>query len=189
MRNSCTDLRRVREEVENVLWDLLAEAPLADKHLLVIGVSTSEVLGSRIGSNGNDHVAACIYSGIRKIQEQCGFHIAVQCCEHLNRALVVSRGTAEKFNLDEVSVVPVPHAGGAMASYAFRHLTDAMLVESVRADAGIDIGSTLIGMHMKKVAVPVRPKLPRVGAAHVTMAKTRPKLIGGARAVYVLADK
>lgn len=184
--NSCTDLRRVREEVENALLDLLAEAPLTDKHLLVVGVSTSEVLGNRIGSNGNDHVAACIYSGIRKIQEQRGFQLAVQCCEHLNRALVVTKETAEMFHLEGVSVVPVPQAGGAMASYAFRHLPDAVMVESVSADAGMDIGSTLIGMHLKQVAVPVRPKCPRVGMAHVTLAKTRAKLIGGARAVYVL---
>lgn len=186
MRNSCTDLRRVREEVENALLDLLAESPLVDKHVLVVGVSTSEVLGNRIGSSGNDHVAACIFSGIRKIQEQRGFQLAFQCCEHLNRALVVSRQTLEAFNLEEVGVVPVPQAGGAMASYAFNHFPDAVMVESIQADAGIDIGGTLIGMHLKKVAVPVRPKCPRVGAAHVTMARTRPKLIGGDRAIYTL---
>jgi uncharacterized protein (TIGR01440 family) len=141
-------------------------------------------MGHKIGSNGNDHIAACIFIGMKRMQEQAGFHLAVQCCEHLNRALVVEKETAQKFHLEEVMVVPVPQAGGAMASYAFHHLPNAVMVESVKADAGLDIGGTLMGMHLKAVAVPIRPRYPRVGMAHVTMAKTRPKLIGGARAAY-----
>jgi uncharacterized protein (TIGR01440 family) len=173
-------------EVKQVLYDLLAETHLTDKHVVVFGVSTSEVAGRRIGSQGSDEIAAALFAGIKEVQEETGFHLAFQCCEHLNRALVVERETADRFGWPEVAAVPVRHAGGAMASYAFRHLADAVLVETIQADAGVDIGDTLIGMHLKPVAVPVRPKRKTVGRAHVTMAKTRPKLIGGARAVYVL---
>lgn len=177
---------QIRKETAAILEDLLASSPL-DKHkLLVIGVSTSEVLGEQIGSFGSDQVAEAIYETICEFQQQLGFMVAFQCCEHLNRALVVSRETALLLNLTEVSAVPVRHAGGAMASFAYRHLADSVLVESVKADAGIDIGSTLIGMHVKPVAVPVRPQKTFVGQAYVTMAKTRPKLIGGSRAVYIL---
>ncbi|SFI66782.1 TIGR01440 family protein [Thermoflavimicrobium dichotomicum] len=179
---------KITEEVQSVIHDLLQAMPLDDRHLLVFGVSTSEVAGKRIGTEGSDEIAGALFEGIRQVQEQFGFHLAFQCCEHLNRAVVVERKTAEKFGFVEVTAIPVPHAGGAMASYAFRHLHDAVLVEEVRADAGIDIGDTLIGMHLKPVAVPVRPKLRQIGEAHVTMAKTRPKLIGGARAVYVLEN-
>jgi uncharacterized protein (TIGR01440 family) len=179
----------IKEEVKQVLADLLEAMPLSEKHVLVVGVSTSEVAGKRIGSSGSSEIAAELFAGIRELQEKHGFHLAFQCCEHLNRALVVERETAERFRLSEVTAVPVPHAGGAMAAYAFRHLKDAVLVEHIEADAGIDIGDTLIGMHLKPVAVPVRPSLRQVGNAHVTMAKTRPKLIGGARAVYILEDE
>ncbi|WP_211663651.1 TIGR01440 family protein [Lihuaxuella thermophila] len=170
--------------MKSVIEELLAEMPLSDKHVLVFGVSTSEVAGKRIGTSGSDRIASALFEAIIQVQRGHGFHLAFQCCEHLNRALVVERETAEKFGWPEVSAVPVPQAGGAMAAYAFRHLKDAVLVEQIQADAGIDIGDTLIGMHLKPVAVPVRPVQKKVGEAHVTMAKTRPKLIGGARAVY-----
>ena len=123
-----------------------------------------------------------------EVQQSSSFHLAFQCCEHLNRALVVTRETAAYFRLTEVSAIPVPHAGGAMAAFVYCHFTDAMLVESIAADVGIDIGSTLIGMHLKPVAIPLRPHSPHIGDAFVTMAKTRPKLIGGARAVYIIEN-
>jgi uncharacterized protein (TIGR01440 family) len=177
---------QIRKETAAILEDLHASCSL-DKHkLLVIGVSTSEVLGERIGSFGSDQVAEAIYEAVNKFQQDTGCMLAFQCCEHLNRALVVTRETAQLLQLTEVSAVPVRHAGGAMASYAYRLLPNSILVESVKADAGIDIGSTLIGMHIKPVAVPVRPRKNFVGQAYVTLAKTRPKLIGGSRAVYVL---
>lgn len=110
--------------------------------------------------------------------------MAFQCCEHLNRALVVEKELAIRERLEEVSVVPVPQAGGAMAAFAYRHLQDPTVVEFIKADAGIDIGDTFIGMHLKHVAVPVRVSVKTLGEAHVTLAKTRPKLIGGPRAVY-----
>lgn len=174
----------LRRDVIRVVEDLLQAAPLSDEHLLVIGVSTSEVVGRRIGTSGNKEVAEAIYDGLANVQEKQGFHLAFQCCEHLNRALVVSRDTLKRFGLEEVSAIPIPKAGGAMAAHAYCRMKDPVLAERVVADAGIDIGDTLIGMHLRPVAVPVRPSIRQIGQAHVTMAKTRPKLIGGARAVY-----
>jgi uncharacterized protein (TIGR01440 family) len=182
------DLDALRRDVVRVAEDLLAEMPLSDRHLLVVGVSTSEVIGRRIGTSGSEEVAEAIYDGLARVQEKRGFHLAFQCCEHLNRALVVSRAAMERFGLEEVSAIPIPKAGGAMAAHAYRRMEDPVLVERVVADAGIDIGDTLIGMHLRPVAVPVRPSVRQIGQAHVTMAKTRPKLIGGARAVYTPED-
>ncbi len=179
-----TDTGQLQKEMKSVIEDLLEKMPLSDRHVLVFGVSTSEVAGKRIGTSGSERIASALFEAIVQVQKEHGFHLAFQCCEHLNRALVVERETAEKFGWPEVSAVPVPGAGGAMAAYAFRHMNDAVLVEQIQADAGIDVGDTLIGMHLKPVAVPVRPERKKVGEAHVTMAKTRPKLIGGARAVY-----
>lgn len=172
------------EHLTQVMQTLLATQTLDERHVLVFGVSTSEVAGKPIGSEGSQEIAATLFAGIRSIQQEQGFHLAFQCCEHLNRACVVERKTAERFAWDEVTVIPVRHAGGAMASYAFHHLDEAVCVETIRADAAIDIGDTLIGMHMKPVAVPLRSEQKKIGAAHVTMAYTRPKRIGGARAVY-----
>jgi len=157
--------------------------------LWVIGASTSEIQGYRIGKQGSEAVAAAVFRAAREVAEKRGFELAFQCCEHLNRALVVERRTALARGWDPVRVVPVPEAGGALAAYAFAHLEDAVVVEAIRADAGVDIGDTLIGMHLKPVAVPFRPSLRRVGQAHVTAAWTRPKLIGGPRAVYDIDRK
>ncbi|MGA8942647.1 MAG: TIGR01440 family protein [Thermoactinomyces sp.] len=174
----------LQEEVKKALGDLLKAMPLNSRHVLVVGASTSEVAGEKIGTSGSEEIAKLLYDGICDVQRQTGFHLAFQTCEHLNRALVVERQTAEKFGWPEVMVVPVHNAGGAMAAYAFRHMQDPVIVEQIQADAGIDIGDTLIGMHLKPVAVPVRSTQRTIGKAHVTMAKTRPKLIGGARAIY-----
>ncbi|MCH5585192.1 TIGR01440 family protein [Shimazuella sp. AN120528] len=182
-------MEQIHQETVAALQDLLDAFPLDEQKLLVVGVSTSEVLGERIGSYGSDRVAESIYEVFSEYRQRFGFMLAFQCCEHLNRALVVSRETATRLHLTEVAAVPVRHAGGAMASYAFRQLPDSILVESIAADAGIDIGSTLIGMHLKPVAVPVRPKKSYIGQAYVTMARTRPKLIGGSRAVYILENE
>jgi len=174
----------IEQAVRTVVGELVAAGGLKRGQLLVIGVSTSEVLGRRIGTSGTTDAAAAIYAGVDAVSREIGFYPAFQCCEHLNRALVLEREAAEKYGLDEVAAVPVPKAGGSMAAYAYRSLTDAVLVESVRAHAGIDIGDTFIGMHLRPVAVPVRPSIREVGQARVTMAFTRPKLIGGERAVY-----
>lgn len=173
-----------KKDWEAILIEFKEQAAFKPNQLLVVGCSTSEVIGERIGTAGTFDAAEMIFHGLKKLQEETGLQIAFQCCEHLNRALVIERAAAEKRGFDEVSVVPVRKAGGAMATYAFKHLKDAVVVESMRADFGIDIGQTLIGMHLKHVAVPVRVKQKTVGQALVTLAKTRPKLIGGARAVY-----
>ncbi|GLX70109.1 TIGR01440 family protein [Paenibacillus glycanilyticus] len=175
-------------DVETIVRELASVAGLRAGQLLVIGTSTSEVLGHRIGTSGTVETAAQIYAGVEAVRKEIGFYPVYQCCEHLNRALVLSREAAEKYNLDEVAAVPVPKAGGSMAAYAYRHLQEACLVETMQAHAGIDIGDTFIGMHLRRVAVPVRPSIRSIGAAHVTMAFARPKLIGGVRAVYTLED-
>ncbi|OIK16102.1 TIGR01440 family protein [Bacillus sp. MUM 116] len=172
------------QELETVLSEFNEQAGLKPGQLLVVGCSTSEVMGEKIGTSGTFDVAAMIFRQLKKLQDETGIQLAFQCCEHLNRALVVERATAEELHLDEVSVVPVRKAGGAMATYAFEKMTDPVVVEFIKADAGIDIGQTFIGMHLKHVAVPVRVKQKTVGYAHVTLARTRPKLIGGERAVY-----
>ncbi|MBD2845900.1 TIGR01440 family protein [Paenibacillus sp. IB182496] len=177
-------LEQVRAGVETVVRELAQAAALGPGKLLVIGASTSEVLGSRIGTAGTLEAARSIYEGVESARRERGFQPVYQCCEHLNRALVLPRETAERLGLEEVAAVPMPRAGGSMAAYAYRQLADPCLVEAVRAHAGIDIGDTLIGMHLKAVAVPVRPSIRELGAAHVTMALTRPRLIGGERAVY-----
>jgi len=177
-------LAQLETSVAANLRELADAGQLQPGQLLVIGTSTSEVLGQRIGTAGAVEVAERLYAGVMQVCAERGLLPAFQCCEHLNRALVVSAQTAERFALDPVSVVPVPKAGGSMAAWAYRHLPDAVVVEQMRAHAGIDIGSTLIGMHLRPVAVPVRPSIRMIGGAHVTMAFTRPKLIGGVRAVY-----
>lgn len=177
---------QITEQIKTIFDELAAAGRLASGQVVVIGASTSEVMGKRIGTSGAEEVAAAIYRGICFGQDQYGFIPVFQCCEHLNRALVTERSIAGRFGWTEVSAVPVTKAGGAMAAYAYRQLEKPLLVESVQAHAGIDIGDTLIGMHLRKVAVPFRPAVRQVGQAHVTVATTRPPLIGGERAVYTL---
>ncbi|WP_026572673.1 TIGR01440 family protein [Bacillus sp. UNC438CL73TsuS30] len=177
-------IKKWEQELEAILSEFNDQADLKPGQLLVVGCSTSEVMGEKIGTSGTLEVAEMIFRQLKQFQEQTGIRLAFQCCEHLNRALVIERATADERRLEEVSVVPVRKAGGAMATYAFEKMTDAVVVEFIKADAGIDIGQTFIGMHLKHVAVPVRVKQKMVGHAHVTLARTRPKLIGGERAVY-----
>jgi uncharacterized protein (TIGR01440 family) len=180
------NIEKLQQDLQSILDDLMEAAPLGEHHVLVIGTSTSEIVGQHIGTSGSAEVAAALYEVYRRTSEQRGFSLAFQCCEHLNRALVVERRTAERRGCPEVAVIPVPKAGGAMASAAYRRMADPVVVEFIQADAGIDIGDTFIGMHLKPVAVPVRPRIKQLGSAHVTMARTRAKLIGGPRAVYEL---
>lgn len=174
----------IQTSLTTLLDQLAASTSLDDTRLLVIGCSTSEVVGEAIGTSSTMDVAASIFSSLEAFQQQTGVKLAFQSCEHLNRALVVERETAQRYGYEKVSAVPVRSAGGAMATYAYHHFNDPVLVEFVKADAGIDIGDTFIGMHLKHVAVPVRSEVKTIGEAHVTMARTRPKLIGGERAVY-----
>jgi uncharacterized protein (TIGR01440 family) len=177
------------KELNAILAEFQVQASPKPGQLLVIGCSTSEVIGERIGTAGTLEVAEMIFRQLKHLQQDTGIEIAFQCCEHLNRAIVVEKEVADKRNLDMVTVVPVRHAGGAMATYAFGQMKEPTVVEFVKADAGIDIGNTFIGMHLKHVAVPVRVKQKKVGHAHVNLAKTRAKLIGGVRAVYEKKDE
>lgn len=179
------DLGKIKSEVLDAAKGLLEVAKLRPGQILVLGCSTSEVQGKRIGSTGSIDVASAILDGVHEALKGTGVNLAVQCCEHLNRSLVVERAVQEKYNLTEVTVLPVPHAGGATASTALHRFQDPVVVESIQAHAGMDIGDTFIGMHLRPVAVPVRLPQKSVGDAHLTVARTRPKLVGGKRAVYV----
>ncbi|MBW5445951.1 TIGR01440 family protein [Cohnella sp. CFH 77786] len=181
-----TEQRPIADLVEQALDELAAAGGIRSGRLVVIGTSTSEVQGRRIGTSGTEAVASAIYDGVDRVRSRIGFDVVWQCCEHLNRALVAERSLAEAMDWTIVSAVPVPKAGGSMAAYAYRQMKDPCLVESVRAHAGLDIGETLIGMHLRAVAVPFRPSVRFIGEARLTAAYSRPKLIGGARAVYQL---
>lgn len=177
-------LRNIKNDVENVVTEWIERDVLNKHDVFVIGCSTSEVAGEQIGTSGSDDIAAVLFHSFQRLQEKKQVHLAYQCCEHLNRAIVMERATLERLQLSEVTVTPVKEAGGSMATYAFHHFKDPVVVEEIRAHAGIDIGDTMIGMHLRPVAVPLRFEQKKIGSAHITMAKTRPKLIGGARAQY-----
>ncbi|WP_226671464.1 TIGR01440 family protein [Metabacillus litoralis] len=179
-----TNLETWKQDLTFLLVDFQKQAKLSSGDLLVIGCSTSEVIGEKIGTAGTEEVAEMIFNALADFQKSTGIHLAFQCCEHLNRALVLEKSVVKEHKFPEVTVIPVRKAGGAMATYAFNSMNNPVVVEHIKADAGIDIGDTFIGMHLKHVAVPIRSKIKQIGAAHVTMANTRPKLIGGARAVY-----
>lgn len=178
----------IAEQAALVLTELAGEGRVRSGGTVVVGVSTSEVLGQRIGTAGTETIAEQLHQGIVRAAQSFGLHVVWQCCEHLNRALVCERTLAEAQGWTIVSAVPVPGAGGSMAAYAWRQMADPCLVERVQVEAGIDIGETLIGMHLRAVAVPYRPSVRYIGQARVNAAYTRPKLIGGARAVYELPD-
>lgn len=178
------NLQQISDETARILEELYKAAGLHRDQILVIGCSTSEVIGKRIGTGGTADVATVIMRQLLQFAVGTGVRIAVQCCEHLNRALVVEEETAVMNGLEIVSVVPVCGAGGALAAQAMQDLRQAVVVENIRAHAGLDIGETLIGMHIRAVAVPLRLSVCSIGQARVTAAKTRPKLIGGPRAVY-----
>lgn len=162
--------------------EIYDKAGLTAGDILVIGCSTSEICGSKIGTNSAPEVASEVFEAFLKFSKEKKFFLAVQCCEHLNRAIVIEKAAAK--GIDRVNVVPQPKAGGSMATAAYAKLDDPIVVEEIKADAGIDIGLTLIGMHLKKVAVPVRLENNRIGESLVVAARTRPKFIGGVRAVY-----
>ena len=172
----------VKQECINVITELCDVAGLHKGDILVVGCSTSEVVGSKIGTNSDPDTASEIYEGISSVLNSRGIYLAVQCCEHLNRAIVVER-EAVPF-AEAVNVVPQKKAGGSLATVAYASFKNPVVIEEIKADAGIDIGLTLIGMHLKRVAVPVRLSTNKIGNALFTCARTRPKFIGGERAVY-----
>jgi|SRR5699024_12869355 len=177
-------LDKIKQDVDQLVAEWLQTDYLQENDLFVVGCSTSEVGGKRIGTSGSEEVAAVMFNSLKRLEKERKVHLVFQCCEHLNRALVLEKKVQEKLRIDTVSVVPVPSAGGSMASYAYNHLHEAVVVEEIKANAGIDFGDTMIGMHLKKVAVPLRFNQTKVGNAHITAARTRPKLIGGVRAKY-----
>ncbi len=164
--------------------ELITTANLRKGQLLVVGCSTSEVLGHRIGSYSSADAGQAIFDGIFKAADEYGIYVAAQCCEHLNRAIIIEETAAEKRGLDIVNVVPQPKAGGSFATAAYHTFEHPVAVEAIKADAGIDIGDTLIGMHLKSVAVPVRLSVSVLGEARIVCARTRAKYIGGERAHY-----
>ena len=176
---------QIREQAENAVRELLEVSKLQPGDLLVIGCSSSEIMGERIGKGSSMEAAQAVYEGIAPVLEEKGILLAVQCCEHLNRALIVERSTAEKFGYEPVNVRPWAHAGGSFATTVWEHMEQPAAVEHVRAHAGMDIGDTLIGMHLREVAVPVRLSIRKIGAASLVCARTRPKFVGGERARYV----
>ncbi len=175
----------ITAQARQAVTELLDQAGLKPGQLLVIGCSSSEMVGRRIGKGSSMEAAKAAFSGIYPVLQERGIRLAVQCCEHLNRALIVERETAERFGFEIVNVVPQPHAGGSFAVTAYAAFTEPVAVETIVADAGLDIGGTLIGMHLRRVAVPVRLTLDRIGEARLLCARTRPKYIGGARAAYL----
>lgn len=177
-------LKQLSEDMENIVLEWLATDYLEKGDIFIVGCSTSEVSGQHIGTAGSEEVAEVIFDSLGKLQQEKGVELAFQCCEHLNRAIVLEESVRKSLQLDEVNAVPHPKAGGSMASYAYKHFKEAVLVEEIVADAGIDIGNTMIGMHLRKVAVPLRFIQKSAGNAHITGARTRPKLIGGERARY-----
>ena len=179
-----TDYTEFARQARDAMAELLDRAVLRPGSLVVVGCSSSEIMGSNIGKGSTAEAAEAVYEAVEPLLKEKGLFLAAQCCEHLNRALIVERECAEKYGYEPVCVIPQPKAGGSWATAAWKHMSDPVAVERVRAAAGLDIGSTLIGMHLKEVAVPVRLAVKRVGEAPVTAARTRPKLIGGRRAVY-----
>ncbi len=181
-------IEQVQQDVHHVLEEWKKLQYIKPNDIFVIGCSTSEVAGDHIGTSGSEQIAQVLFQELKVFQQETGVHLVFQGCEHINRALIIDRELLQEKGLDEVSVTPVRKAGGSMASYAYKQFNNPAVVEEISADAGIDIGDTFIGMHLKKVAVPVRLKQKSIGHAHVTSARTRPKLIGGARAVYEIAN-
>ena len=177
-------LDALREQAKRAVSELLDEAQLKAGDILVVGCSTSEVIGRTIGKASVPEAAQAVFEGICSATSERGVFLAAQCCEHLNRALVVEAECAEKYGLDAVCVRPVPKAGGSFATTAFARFDAPVVVEQIKAHAGIDVGGTLIGMHLRAVAVPVRLSIAKIGEAPIICARTRPKFIGGSRAQY-----
>ena len=172
------------EETSAAICELCEKAKLSSGSIVVVGCSTSEVVGSKIGTNSNPDAAGEIFRALHDYTKARGIFLAVQCCEHLNRAIIMERAAAEAYGYEIVAVVPQPKAGGSFATVAYANMTDPVAVEEISAHAGIDIGGTLIGMHLRRVAVPLRLTTEKIGEARILCAYTRPKYIGGCRAFY-----
>lgn len=178
------DIPSLYQEAYQATKELLEIAAAQPGQILAVGCSTSEIAGATIGKDSQPELAIQVYKGIAAAAKEKGVAVAAQCCEHLNRAIILDQAVAERKNLEIVSVVPWPKAGGSFATAAYQELSSPVAVEHIQADIGMDIGDTLIGMHLKAVAVPVRLSVHSIGHAHLVCARTRPKYIGGERAHY-----
>ena len=178
------ELEQITAQARTAVTELLDIAGLNAGDIFVVGCSSSEVLGGTIGKASSQEAAAAVFEGIYPVLQERGIYLAAQCCEHLNRALIMERDCADKYGCEPVCVVPQPKAGGSFAARAWRAFERPTAVEHIRAHAGLDIGGTLIGMHLREVAVPVRLSVSRIGQAILLCARTRPKFIGGSRAMY-----
>ncbi len=177
-------LEQIKQEAAQVARELLEQSFLKTKDIIVIGCSSSEIAGERIGTFSSAELAQAVFDGISEVLLGQGLYLAAQCCEHLNRAIIIEQDAAEYERIPVVNAVPKPGAGGAFAAAVYAGLKHPVAVEHIQAQAGIDIGDTLIGMHLKEVAIPVRISHPQIGHAHVVCARTRAKYIGGARTAY-----
>ncbi len=175
---------KIKNQAERAVIELLARARLSQGDILVVGCSSSEVTGERIGTASSLETAQAVFEGIYGVVQEKGIYLAAQCCEHLNRAIIIERELAARERIPVVNVIPKPKAGGSFATTAYERFVQPVAVEHIRAQAGMDIGDTLIGMHLEEVAVPVRISIGEVGRAHLVCARTRGKFIGGERAVY-----
>lgn len=177
-------MEQFEREGYEIAKEIIEIAKLKKGNLFVVGCSTSEVLGGKIGTLSSPDAAKLVFAGIYKATQEAGVYLCAQCCEHLNRAIILEAEAAEKYGYDEVNVVPQPKAGGSFATTAYHTFAEPVAVEHIKAHAGMDIGDTLIGMHLKDVAVPVRTSQNKIGEARVVCARTRAKFIGGIRAMY-----
>ena len=174
----------IKQQAKIAVSELLSVAGLHKGDILVVGCSSSEIVGETIGHGSSIEAAEAVFEAIYPILKEQGIYLAAQCCEHLNRALIIERECAKNYGLEEVCVLPQPKAGGSFATTAWKNFDAPVAVEEIRAQAGLDIGGTLIGMHLCRVAVPVRLEQNRIGDAILLAARTRPKYIGGSRAKY-----
>ena len=178
------NIELIKTQAKNAVLELLQAAQLTRGDILVVGCSSSEIVGATIGHGSSIEAAEAVFEAIYPILKKEGIYLAAQCCEHLNRALIIERDCAKAYSLEEVCVVPQPKAGGSFATTARKNFDAPVAVEEIRAQAGLDIGGTLIGMHLCRVAVPVRLSESHIGDAILLAARTRPKYIGGSRAKY-----
>lgn len=178
------EIAKIREEAYQAAKETLQTAGLKEGELFVVGCSTSEVAGQKIGTYSSPELAQAIFDGIYRAAQEGKVYLAAQCCEHLNRALILEKEAASRFGYEPVNVLPQPKAGGSFAAAAYKSLQQPVAVEHIKAHAGMDIGDTLIGMHLRDVAVPIRIHSKTIGDAHLVCARTRYKFIGGSRAVY-----
>lgn len=177
-------LNDITNSAKTAIKELIEVSGIKSSQLLVIGCSSSEVMGGNIGKSSSVNAAKAVFDGVYPVLQEKGIYLAAQCCEHLNRAIIIEQEAAEKFGLDIVNVMPQIKAGGSFATTVWQNMKQPVAVEHIKAHAGLDIGNTLIGMHLKEVAVPVRLSVNKIGKAPVVCARTRPKFIGGERATY-----